>query len=76
MYVKTADHFSILTIQDKQNLLERLHKGIDRDQGTGCWEWTKGKFSQGYGQIKFRKAPLNIALKCHRLMYQLHHRES
>jgi len=32
-------------------LSERLREKIRKDPETGCWEWTAGKSSQGYGVV-------------------------
>lgn len=35
---------------------------------TGCWQWTGGKFSDGYGQLRVNNKPT----KAHRLSWILH----
>lgn len=73
--VKTVDYFSEFDQQDKDNLWDRLNKGIDKNNGTGCWEWTKGKFKAGYGQISLNRDGRNYNLKTHRIAYQIVHND-
>lgn len=34
-----------------------------------CWEWTGGKHTQGYGQLKIK----NITNKAHRVSFEMYH---
>lgn len=35
----------------RRDLLTRLEADLSIDDGTGCWTWTGGQNSGGYGQI-------------------------
>lgn len=48
----------------------RFHAGYRVDEATGCWLWTRGKGSKGYGM--FSAPPIRLA---HRFSYFLHNGE-
>ena len=48
------------------NLEERFWLGVEKTDG--CWNWVKGKFSTGYGQMKIKGNPTYT----HRLSWELH----
>lgn len=50
---------------DKRPISERLLEKIERKE-TGCWEWTAGMRSDGYGLIWFE----GKAQRAHRISYQ------
>lgn len=48
----------------------KFNKKWKLDPKTQCWEWTAGKFQDGYGQFKFNGAA--IGLKAHRAAWILY----
>lgn len=44
---------------------ERLMRGIKKNKISGCWEWQKGLFSNGYGQISINGHGVGV----HRISY-------
>jgi hypothetical protein len=49
------------------SLLDRLTARIEVDPESGCWLWTAGRFSNGYGRLCFERT----ALLAHRVAYEL-----
>lgn len=47
---------------------DRLLAKIAIDAETGCWNWTAGKFPDGYGQF----VEINRSRGAHRVSYELH----
>lgn len=52
----------------KTSLKDRLLAKISADKNTGCWNWTAGKFWNGYGQIQVDRMPRGA----HRVSYEVH----
>lgn len=53
-----------------QEWIERFNAKWVEDKATGCWEWTGGKASKGYGEIKIPGTRRQIP--AHRLSYHIH----
>lgn len=50
-------------------LRPRFWSRVRRGDPTECWEWTAGRGSDGYGQIRLH----GVRWKAHRLSWELHH---
>jgi hypothetical protein len=48
-------------------LIDRLMAKVEKSQGDGCWIWTGGKTSRGYGSISVN----NVNFRVHRVAYEL-----
>ena len=48
-------------------LRERIIKSITENKETGCWEWNRGLFSQGYGMLSIKHQPT----PAHRVAYEV-----
>lgn len=51
----------------RPTLKERLLKGYEEDQTTGCWNWIKYRDRDGYGNIAVKSKPM----QAHRASYQV-----
>jgi len=49
---------------------DRFWAKVDRRDEAGCWPWTGGKSSGGYGSIRAERAPWPM-LKAHRVAYEM-----
>lgn len=49
--------------------VDRFTRRIDRDPGTGCWNWTGSLTGQGYGRIRVGDKGRVVA---HRFSYELY----
>ena len=52
----------------RRPLLDRFWEKVNKDAPNGCWEWTGGTISTGYGTI----GEMNQRILVHRLSYELH----
>lgn len=53
---------------ERKTLLQRLTEKYSIDEVTGCWNWTAGKFSSGYGAIRSGER----LRRAHRVSYEIH----
>lgn len=53
-------------------LLNRLLSKCEPDPNSGCWLWTAGLTTNGYGSTMIRVQGKQYARRAHRLSYELH----
>lgn len=54
-------------MQIDQSVIDRFLSKVDTNTASGCWEWTKGKWSVGYGVMRVH----GISVYDHRLSYMI-----
>ncbi len=46
----------------------RVDQNIEKDESSGCWNWTASRDTNGYGHLRSRSA----TLQAHRVMWEIH----
>ncbi len=55
-------------MQISQDVIDRFMSKVNTNAANGCWEWTKGKWSVGYGVMRVH----GIGVYAHRLSYMIY----
>jgi len=53
------------------NLPDRITRKIEVDLATGCWNWTGGRMSNGYGSVNLTGPKRSVL--AHRFVYEAYH---
>jgi hypothetical protein len=54
------------------SLEERFNKSYKINKETGCWDWTRSLFKQGYAKIETNEKEKRVCLRAHRLSYSIY----
>lgn len=68
-YYRWKRHGDPLFSREQPSAADRYFARIDRSDASGCWLWTGGRSSQGYGALKDDR---NIQVGAHRFGWELY----